>query len=124
MSLEAVLITFVIDAYKGREVAIVDVHGAFLTEDHYEVINMTPGGKLAKPMVKTAPEVYRKYVVIEKGKMVLYVKLLKALYGCLRSALLFYKKLLADLEPRGFDLNPYDPCVINNKTKGEKITIT
>ena len=29
--------------------------------------------------------------------MVLHVQLLKALYGCLRSALMFYKKLLADI---------------------------
>ena len=48
-------------------------------------------------MVKTAPEVYRNYVVIEKGKWVLYVHLLKALYGCLLSALIFYRKLLDDL---------------------------
>ena len=48
-------------------------------------------------MVKNAPEVYRKYVAIEKGEMVLYVQLLKAIYGCLSSALPFYRKLLDDL---------------------------
>ena len=58
---------------------------------------MTFREKLAKLMVKTAPEVYRKYVAIEKGEMVLYVQLLKAIYGCLSSALPFYRKLLDDL---------------------------
>ena len=53
---------------------------AFLTEDQYEVINMTLRGKLAKPMVKTALEVYKKHIVIEKGKTVICVQLLKALY--------------------------------------------
>ena len=50
--------------------------------------------------------------------MLLHVQLLKALYECLRSALILYRKLLDDLEPKGFILNPYDPCVMNNM-KGE-----
>ena len=41
----------------------------------------------------------------------LYVKLLKALYGLLKSALLFYKKLAGELVDMGFEINPYDPCV-------------
>jgi hypothetical protein len=75
-------------------------------------------------MVKTAPEIYRKYVFIENNKPVLYVKLQKTLYGCLRSALLFYLKLLGDLEANGFVLNPYDPCVANNMVNGKHFTIT
>ena len=58
---------------------------------------MSLRGKLAKLMVKNAPEVYRKYVVTGKGEMVLFVQLLKALYGCLRSELLLYRKMLAGL---------------------------
>jgi hypothetical protein len=55
---------------------------------------------------------------------VLYVKLQKALYGCLRSALFFYKKLLKDLEDRGFVVNPYDPYVGNKTVNGKQFTIT
>ena len=39
------------------------------------------------------------------------------LYGILRSALLFYRKLVKDLEEYGFEINPYDPCVA--KKNGE-----
>ena len=85
---------------------------------------MTLRVKLYELMVKNAPEVYRKYVVIEKGKMVLYVQLLKALYGCLQNELLFYRKLLDDLESRGFSLNQYYPCVVNKMICGKKFTIT
>jgi hypothetical protein len=35
------------------------------------------------------------------------------MYGLLRSALLFYRKLRAELEHFGFVINPYDPCVAN-----------
>jgi len=47
----------------------------------------------------------------------------KALYGILRSALLFYKKLVADLESDGFVLNPYDSCVVNKVVNGKQMTV-
>ncbi len=44
--------------------------------------------------------------------VILHVKMQKAIYGLLRSALIFYKKLVANLESVRFKLNPYDPCVV------------
>ena len=58
---------------------------------------MTLREKLADLMVKTAPEVYKKYIAIEKGKMVLHVQVLKAIYWCLISALLLYRELMNGL---------------------------
>ena len=49
-------------------------------------------GKLVDILVKLAPEVYSGYVVYEKGRRVIYVKVLRALYGMLISAMLWYKK--------------------------------
>eukprot|EP00970_Alexandrium_tamarense_P015266 scaffold4923_cov115-Alexandrium_tamarense.AAC.1 len=48
----------------------------------------------------------------------------KALYGLMRSALLFYLKLKSDLEVYGFAINPYDPCVANMLINGKQMTIT
>ena len=53
----------------------------------------------------------------------LYLKLQMALDGLLKSALLFYKKLLADLMAIGFEPNPYDPCVVNKIIDGKQMTI-
>ena len=47
-----------------------------------------------------------------------YVKVNKALYGLLRSALLFHKKLVSKLVEMGFELNKYDPCVANRMING------
>jgi hypothetical protein len=124
VSLEAVLLTATIDAFEGRDVAIVDVPGAFLTADMEEVVYMCLRGKMCELMVKTAPEIYRKYVFIENNRQVLYVKLQKALQDCLRNALMFYLKLLGDIEANGFVLNPYDPCVENKMVNGKQFTIT
>jgi len=54
----------------------------------------------------------------------LYVRLSKALYGLLQSALLFYKKLRKELEDFGFEVNPYDPCVANKIVNGSQMTVT
>ena len=58
------------------------------------------------------PDIYQNDVkTVQKGKTLLYVKVLKALYGLLKSALMFYKNIFKDLEAYGLKTNPYDPCV-------------
>jgi hypothetical protein len=62
VSLEYVLITSTIEAYEGREVAVVDIPGAYLSADMDEEVIMLLRGRLAELMVKTAPKIYRKYI--------------------------------------------------------------
>jgi hypothetical protein len=82
-------------------------------------------GKLAELMVQVDPLLYRKYVITSsKGEPMLYVRLSKALYGLLQSALLFYKKFVGDLKAYGFEVNPYDPCVANKMVNGSQMTVT
>ena len=123
--LESVLLTCVIDAKENREVAVVDIPNAFVQTDMdgEQRVIMKMRGKLAELLVKVAPEVYRNYVVLERGQSVLYVELQKALYGMLKSALLFYWKLRKDLESIGFVVNPYDPCVANFEQNGSQLTV-
>ena len=64
-------------------------------------------------LVKLDSGMYRKIVKDQHGKSVLYVELLKALYGTLKAALLFCKLLSAKLISWGFEINPYDRCVAN-----------
>jgi hypothetical protein len=52
------------------------------------------------------------------------VKLQKALYGCLRSALLFYQKLVGDQKSQSFELNPYESCVTNKMINGKQFNLT
>jgi hypothetical protein len=80
-------------------------------------------GTLAELMVKTSPKLYGQYIVLEQGRSVLYLQLKKALYGTMKSALLFYKKLVAELQEMGFEINPYNPCIVNNMVNGMQMTI-
>ena len=50
--------------------------------------------------------------------------IIKAIYGLLVSAMLFYKKLAKDLVGYGFEINPYDPCVANKIVKGAQLTVS
>jgi hypothetical protein len=124
VSNESVFLAAVIDAHEGRDVGFYDIPGAFLHADSDEDITMVLKGRLAKLMVQVAPNLYRKYVALNKRNTpIIYVKIQKALYGLLRSALLFYKRLVGDLEGNGFVLNPYDPCVANNIINGAQMTV-
>jgi hypothetical protein len=95
VSLEYVLITSTIGAFEGREVEVVDVPGAFLSADMDEEVSMLLRGCLTELIVKNAANIYRKYIPVDSNNQpVLYVKLQKALYGYIRSALLFYPKFI------------------------------
>ena len=106
--LESVLLTSMIDAREEWEVAVVDIPNAFVQMDmEGDKVIMKMRGKLVELLVKLAPEVYWEYVMIEKGQKILYLELQKALNGMLKSVLLFYRKLHADLESIGFVIDPY-----------------
>jgi hypothetical protein len=121
---ESVFITAIIYMQEGRNVACFDIPRAFLHTNVVEDITMVLKGRLAELMVQVAPNFYRKYITVDKkGTVILYVKMQKALYGLLRSALLFYKKLVVDLESDGFVLNPYAPCVANKVVDGKQMAV-
>ena len=74
---------------------------------------MCMNGTLTELMAKTDSKLYRNYLTDEKGKKVLYLCLQKASYGMVKSAFLLYRKLISGLKGMGFEVNPYDPCVVN-----------
>jgi hypothetical protein len=67
------MLSCVIDAKEGRDVATVNIPGAFTQADMDNIVHMKLEGKMAEILVKVDPKLYRKYVQVEKGKQVLYV---------------------------------------------------
>ena len=120
---ESVMLSCTIDAHEKRDVAVVDVPGAFLQADMEDTVHMRLDGAMAELLIRLDPELYNQYVVIEKEKKVLYLLLKKALYGTLKAALLFWKLLSSKLESWGFEINPYDTCVANKMINGKQCTI-
>ena len=120
---ESVFITAAIDAMEGRHVVTVDVPGAFMQTDVDEKIHIRLEGPMVKLLCQVDPR-YKKYVVNEKGKPVVYAKLRKALYGTLQASYLFWKDITRELEKDGFEVNPYDWCVANKTVDGKQCTVT
>ncbi len=122
VSPDALMLSLMIDVYEKRDVAIADVVGAYLHAlmDDFTVLKLQ--GDVVDIMCEVNPT-YREFVTVENNKKVLYLRLLKALYGCVRSALLWYELFYGTLKELGFELNPYDPCVANKIVDGHQCTI-
>jgi hypothetical protein len=120
---EALILSCVIDAVEGRDVATCDIPGAFMQSDMKGKVVMKLEDVMAEIIVKIDPTQYKKYVTKENGKDVIYVILAKALYGTLQAALLFWQNLSTQLQEWEFEINPYDFCVANKTIDGKQCTI-
>ena len=131
VSTESTFLTGVIEAEERRDIATCDIPNAFIqTEMERKDKNgdrtvMKIRGALVDILCELDPT-YTRYVVWEnKGRdKVLYVHVIKALYGLLQSSMLFYQKLSADLIKYGCEKNPYDPCVANKMVRGSQLTVS
>jgi hypothetical protein len=86
LSTDALVLSIMTDAYERRDVGTADVVGAYLNAYMKDFVIMKFTGESLDILCKVNPE-YEKFVVVENGVRVLYVRLIKALYGCVKSAL-------------------------------------
>ena len=122
VSTDSLMLSLMIDALEQRDVATADVAGAYLHAEMDEFVLIKLTGDAVNIMCK-ANKKYEAYVTLEGGHRVLYLQLMKALYGCVRSALLWYELFSTTLQGMGFELNPYDLCVANKNVRGKQCTI-
>ena len=128
VSTEGTLLTTVIKAQEGQDVATCDIPNTFV---------QTPVGEKEKDGNQTIMKIrgvcvdilceidpsYQDYTVTEGNQKVLYVHIPQAIYGMLVSAMLFYCKLTEALLSYGFELNTYDLYVVNKLGNSEQLTI-
>jgi hypothetical protein len=127
VSTKAVLLTLIVDACEGRDVAVVDILNAFIqtqVDDAKDRIILWITGVIVDWLVKVAPKVYALYVATNsKGINSLLVECYSAIYGTMVAGLLYFHKFSSSLKNRGFTVNPYDPCVCNRVIVGKQMTI-
>ncbi len=124
---EAIITTGVIDAKQRRDVMTLDIPNAFVQTQiplNGDKIIMKIRGQLVDILLELCPGVYDDYVRDEGRNKVVYVRMLRALYGMLISSILYYKKFRKDIESVGFEVNPYDICVANRTVNGKQQTVT
>ena len=124
ISTEAVFLMAVIDAWENRKVAVLDVPGAFMQVDMDELVHVQFEGEMVDKLLEIDHDLYASYISEENGKKVMYVELLKARYGTLWVAQLFWEKLQTKLvNEGGFTPNRYDSCVVNKMVEGWQLTV-
>ena len=109
---ESVFVLLAVAAAEGRALAVIDVKGAYLNADM-----QTPGDRrtfvkidrdMAKLFVAVKPEL-AEFVDKDTGK--LYMRVDKALYGCVQASALWQRTLTKALVKIGFVICVYDECV-------------
>ena len=99
-----------IAAKERRRVVCVDIASAFLNSDMSgEDVHM----KLDPIMTRILCTIDASFKQFVQSDGTVLVHLKKALYGCVRSSLLWYQTLSGFLMECGYVQNPYDPCVFN-----------
>ena len=119
---DAHIISILIDAYEGRDVATADIAGAYHNAFMKDFVLIRFSGETVRILCELNPK-HKPFVIVENGEQVLYVRLIKAIYRCVKSAMLWYKLFSSTLQQMGFKLNPYDPCVANCEIEGKQCTI-
>ena len=122
----ALIISCLQDADERRDVATIDIPGAFLQteqpEDDEVVICFE--GPMVDALIHIDPATYKdKVQIVRNGKKILYAKAKKAIYGTVRAAYLFWLKLYKSLIKWGFIPNPYDHCTVNRMFGNDQCTI-
>ena len=102
VSKESVLITSTIETKQNRDVMTADIPNAFVQTDiekrdqNKKIMKIR--GQLVNILIELETSTCAKYMIKQNISPILYVKLIKALYAMLTSALLFYKKIKIDVE--------------------------
>ena len=107
ISLQALFATWIIDSIEGRKVQTFDVPGAYLHAEipEEEQVFMKFEKEFVEIMCEVNPE-YKEHARIENGRKVLYVQVLKAIYGMIESKVRWYELFTGTLCGMGFELKP------------------
>ena len=122
----SIMLSCMIDAHERRDVATADIPGAFLQTKwpkEEKDVHVMLDGEMAMLLAKIDPPTYQRFVHHRRGEPYIYCRLNVALYGTILVAVLFWRKLTRFLVDCGFEVNPYDWCVMNKMIDGKQCTI-
>ena len=123
VSTEALLLSCLIDTYECRDVATVNLPGAFLQTEMDDLVYIRLRGDVALQLVKTNPKKYKQFLKYNsRNKPYIIARLAKVLYGTQKASKLFYEDMIGFFVGQGFTINPYDHCVANKMVKGKQLT--
>ena len=111
-STDAQMLLIMIDAHINRFIGTADVAGAYLKAYMKDYVLIKFAGASVDIFCAMNPR-HSRFEVVKSGGKVLYVRLVRAIYGCVKLGLLWYDLFHSHLAKRGFVLNPYNSCIAN-----------
>ena len=117
VGLESLMTTLMIGVHEGQKIISFDVPGAFLQAEMAEdkLVLLKLKGQFAEMMCDINSEYRNKVQKNGKKVKVLYMRVIRAIYGCIEAALQWYILFTQTLKDMGFKLNPYDKCILANR---------
>jgi len=121
---DTIMLQLGIAAYENRYVSTMDIPGAYLhaeagTAAGLPVVIVRINPAIGEIMLSLQPDL-KQYLHIDGC---LYMECMKALYGLIESAYLWYKTFCAQLYKLGYTRSDYDLCFFYNKTCGTQISL-
>ena len=131
MSICALFGSCVIDALDEQSVITIDIPGTFIQgiwpqDQHPGYLKFE--GVMVEMLCQIEPS-YHKYIIYRKikgtkyKKKYIYARMIKAVYGTLLAAIIFYEKLSKHLREYSFVYNDYDMCTFNKMVNGNQLTM-
>jgi len=119
--MSSIFIVAALAARGSRFVSILDITGAYLNASMPENVEvyMRLDSVLAEELVKLDPS----YKNFRNKNGTVIVRLLKALYGCIESAKLWFKHIERSLNGLGFTPNQVDLCLFNKGGGKDQVTV-
>ncbi|MEM1009075.1 MAG: reverse transcriptase domain-containing protein, partial [Myxococcota bacterium] len=123
LSTEGLMLAMMQASREGRHIASAGVAGADLKTSMPDYVVMRFEGDMVDIILAADPSLGVGLIHDKNGKRILLVVLNKALYGCVKSAMLWYNLFVLTLKDMGFVLNEADLCVANAMIEGKQCTI-
>jgi len=123
LTVEGFICTLVIEAHEGRATAVGDIAGAFLKAIQPDRVIIKLRGPAVDAILQVDYDKYVRFITLEGKTRVIYMVLLRAMYGTLTAAILWYRMFATSLIEMGFRINRLDPCVANKLIDGTQCTI-
>eukprot|EP00957_Ditylum_brightwellii_P029564 2233706-Ditylum_brightwellii.AAC.1 len=78
---EALMLSHLINITESRDVATIDIPGAFMQADMDEIVHMKVEGTMVELLITLEPKLYKQYLRDKNGNPVMYVRLKKPYMG-------------------------------------------
>ena len=121
-SVPALFTVFGIAAAEGRDVASLDITGAYLNakaDKSKAPIHVIITPDMVKWILEMYPE-YRQYISDDGN---IYAELERAMYGTVEASRQWYDDLTEGLEKDGFARNSHEKCIFNKTVDGNQVTV-